>query len=128
MTTKKGSAIVLESAARTATPSAVDINEPNVGISLGSVSNMHVIVDVTAINLTPSVQPVISAKDPASGKYYPMLTGLAPLTAVGTTVYRIGKDIKNFWDFIPSEMRLEFIHADSDSITYSVGLNCEFQV
>lgn len=138
MKIRKQSAILLPSAARTATPSPVDVTPERAGYSIkvgdevnvGQILNLHLIIDVTAINLTPSVQVAIQALDGASGKYYDLLTGIAAITGVGTTVLRVGRDIisaagLSAEDFVPGSLRFSFTHADADSITYSAGLNYE---
>ena len=132
MSIEKGHAILLASAARTATSDTIEINGANFeGMSLGSMTNIDIIIDVTAITATPSVAVTLQGKDPASGKLYDLLASIVALTAVGTTVLRIGKDVVAAAGvaantFIPDEVILKFTHADADSITYSVGMNCEF--
>lgn len=127
---KKGSAVLLASAARTADPDNVEINANTVGISLEAISNMDIIVDVTAITATPSVTLTIQAQDPASEKFYDLLPSIVAFTATGTTVLRIGRDMVAAAGLaaraiIPEKVRLKFVHADADSITYSVGANFE---
>lgn len=112
---------VYASAARTATPTAVELN-------LGGALAIDVVVDVTANVGSPqeSVTPKIEAKDPVSGKWYTLLTGTA-LTAVATTVLRVGPDLtasansvaKNY---VPDLVRITMTQAGSGTITYSVGL------
>lgn len=138
MTIRKQSSVILPLAARVATPTAVDVVADSPGYSLivagskvtGQILNFHLIIDVTAVTATPSVQLAIQALDPVSGKYYDLLTGVAAITGVGTTVFRVGKDIISAAalaseDFVPESLRFSFTHADADSITYSVGLNYE---
>jgi len=131
MTISKGTAIILASAARTASPANVEINKSTVGISLGAVTNIDIIVDVTATADTPSLTVAIQAKDPASGELYDLLAGIAAITTTSTVIYQIGKDVVDAAGLaantsIPDEVVLKFTHADTDSITYSVGMNCEF--
>lgn len=108
------------SAARTATPTAVEIKDD---FSTG----VQIIIDVTAVTATPSVVPTIDGLDPASDKWYNILTGAA-ITATGTTVLRVHPDIPaaaqlTAQDFLPAKYRIVMTHADADSITYSVGVN-----
>lgn len=132
MTIKKGSAELLASAARTATPSAVVLDDTTLRAAGGRLSGFHVIIDVTAVTATPSVVPVIEAKDEVSGKFYPLLTGSA-ITGVGTTVLQVGRDVATVanlsqQNILPTNMRVTFTHADADSITYSVGMNFESEL
>jgi len=132
MSIRKASGTVLESDARTATPADIPLNSSALGGSGNAVVNMHIIIDVTAIALTPIVQPKLFAKDPVSGKEYDLLAGIATITGVGTTVLKLGRDIVAAAglaakDFIPEGAVLRFTHTDADSITYSVGVNAEFE-
>lgn len=111
---------LLASAARTAT---VDSGEQN---NVGH-RGVHIIIDVTAIAATPSVVFDIQGKDPASGKWYTILASAA-ITGVGTTVLAlypgIGEtaNVKES-DVLPAMWRVNAVHGDADSITYSVGAN-----
>jgi hypothetical protein len=118
---------ILASVARTATPSPVLLNAVNLSVDYGQLLNLHLFIDVTAINLTPSLVITIDAEDPISGKFYNLLTSAA-ITTVSTNTLRLGKDIDTITnlsqlDFIPKEIRISFTHGDADSITYSVGMN-----
>jgi len=117
------------SAARTATPTAESIslvayNGPS---HLHGIRIIHVVIDVTAITLTPSVVPTIDYYDDTSGKWYNVLTGAA-ITATGTTVLRIGESMPASANLIATDavsdnVRVTMTHGDTDSITYSVGIN-----
>lgn len=132
MTIIKKSVVILASAARTANPSAVTITDQILnpsGIPV-TLNNLHFIIDVTAVTATPSVLFAIEAEDPVSGEFYSLLSTPAAITATGTTVLRIGKDIESVTnlsqqDFIPKTLRFTATHGDADSITYSVGMNYE---
>lgn len=131
MSIRKGSGVVLGSIARTSTPADVFLGKNTLGNSGDAVVNIHIVIDVTAVNLTPSIQPAIIATDPASGKEYELLAAIAPITAIGTTVLKLGRNVVDAaglaaQDFIPENVILRFTHADTDSITYSVGVNSEF--
>lgn len=109
---------IYASSARTASPSATD--QTNVA-GRGCV----VTINVTSITDTPSVVFTIQGKDPASGNYYTILASAA-ITGTGTTVLRVGPSltaaantIAN--DTLPAVCRVIATHADTDSITYSVG-------
>jgi len=133
MSVIKRSLELLPSAARIASPSDIAVQSPIANISEGTLKNLHIIIDVTAIAATPSVQPTLVATDPVSGKTYDLLASIAAITATGTTVLKLGKDIVAAaglaaQDFIPENVTLKLTHADADSITYSVGMNAELEV
>ena len=119
----KKSVTLLASAARTATPTADSLtrNDPN---ALG----VHVIVDVTASAATPSVVVTIEGQDPASGKWYALLTSAAFTGSTETRVLKVYPGITvaanlSAADVLPASWRVVLTHADADSITYSVGAN-----
>lgn len=106
------------SAARTATVNGDDIT--NLGWR-----GAHIVIDVTAIDATPSVVFTVQGKDRVSGKYYTILASAA-ITGTGTTVLRIYPDLTAAAntvvnDVLPECFRVIATHADADSITYSVG-------
>ena len=111
---------VLASAARTVTNASDDfINYYSKGL--------HLIIDVTATAVTPSIVVTIQGKDYLSGKYYTILTSAA-ITATGTTVLRVYPNATAAAntavnDFLPANWRVSVAHADSDSITYSIAAN-----
>lgn len=139
MAIRKATAVILPSLARTASPadSILEFNTGDLGITVPSmqqVTNLHVIINVTAVTATPSVVPEILTADPASGTLYPLLTGAA-ITAVTAvpTVLRVGRDMEPAAnlaarDIIPENILLRFTHADADSITYSVAVSAEFEM
>jgi len=141
MTAKTQSIILLPSAARIATPANIDIDQTRNEIKItgsrdtirGQLTNIHIIVDVTAAAATPIVTPTIQALDPASGKFYDLLPSIATITGISTTVYKIGKDMivtagLSATDFLTETIRIAFTHTDTDSITYSVGMNYEIDL
>lgn len=116
----KSNKSIYQSAARTATPTAVEITDDYV-------KGIQVIIDVTSVTLTPSVVPTIDGFDPLSEKWYNLLTGAA-ITGTGTTVLRVHPDIPAAanliaQDFLPEKYRIVMTHGDTDSITYTVGIN-----
>ena len=109
---------LMASAARTATASSPDQNNYNW-------CGAHIIINVTSITATPSVVPTIQGKDPISGTYYTLLTGLA-ITTTGITILKIYPGITALAngsanDILPRYWRITMTHADADSITYSVA-------
>ena len=88
---------------------------------------VDVVIDVTAVASTPSVVFTIQGHDIASGKYYTILASAA-IVGTGTTVLRVypgltaaNNTVANF--ALPRAWRVIATHADSDSITYSVGFS-----
>jgi hypothetical protein len=112
---------VYASAARTATPAAVTV-------PTGRYNSLHLVIRATAATSTPSVVCTIDALDPVSGVYYNLLTSAA-ITESGvpfTRVLKVGPGLPvtadlSANDVLPSTIRVTMTHADSDSITYSVG-------
>lgn len=112
--------IVLPSAARTANTDSPDLQNPYA-------RGVQLIVDVTAIVTTPSITVTIQGKDPASGKYYAILTSAA-ITSTGTTVLTVypgltGQANVKEDNAIPLDFRVSVAHANANSITYSIGAN-----
>lgn len=109
---------VLASVARTATLNSSDFTNYNA-------RGLHVVVDVTAVGLTPSITVKIQGKDALSGKYYDLLTSAA-ITAVGTTALKVYPGVTvaanvAVSDVLPRTYRVRVEHLGTDSITYSVG-------
>lgn len=109
---------LLSSSARTSTTNSSDQTNYN---SRG----LHVIIDVTSVTATPSITPKIQGKDPVSGNYYDVLVGSA-ITTTGTNVIKVYPGIATVSngaasDILPLTWRVRVEHADTDSITYSVG-------
>ena len=121
MSVINNSQVLKKSEARIATPTPSLMEKVNL-------RNFHLIIDVTAATATPSVQVAIEGLDPASGDFYELLPAIAAITATGTTVLKLGESIVAAAglaadDFIPETIRISYTHADTDSITYSVGMN-----
>lgn len=88
---------------------------------------MAVVLDVTAVTLTPSITLSVEGWDKASNTWFTVLTGAA-VTAAGTTVYRVHPALTavanaTAADMVPATFRVSVAHGDADSITYSVGVN-----
>lgn len=112
---------VFASAARTATPTAVTINNL-------SGKALQLIVDVTAITATPSITVAIEGYDVASAKWYSLLGSIAAIATAIQRIYRIYPGATasaglTANDFIPKTIRISVTHGDADSITYSIGAN-----
>lgn len=111
---------VYASAARTATPTAVD--QANVGYR-----GVHLTIDCTAVTSTPSVVFTIKGLDPVSGKYYTILASAA-IVATGTTRLSVypgciaaANSVAN--DALPAVWKVDAVHGNANSITYTVGAN-----
>lgn len=107
--------VVFASAARTATSSATLTTPCRAGIF---------VINVTAVTATPSVVFTIAGVDPNDIEYT-ILTSAA-ITGTGTTVLRVNTDLTAAAntiakDSLPQSIKVTATHADSDSITYSVG-------
>lgn len=107
------------SAARTSTLTVSDQTNYNGAM-------VHVIVDVTAYT-SGGLTPVINGKDPASSKYYALVTGLK-IVAIGTTVLKVGPSFATIAnasasDMVPRTWNVVATPDDATSITYSVGAN-----
>lgn len=111
---------VLPSAARTATPT-VDTFQ----VAGGEVRGLLLVIDCTAVAATPSVVFTLLGSDPISGKTYSILASAA-VTGVGTTVLRVHPELTAAAnliakDVVPTFFTVTAVHADADSITYSVA-------
>jgi hypothetical protein len=109
--------VLYASAARTATPTAVEVNTSRT-------KALRIVVDATAITATPSVVVTIDGKDNTSGKYFNILTGAA-IATVSTNVYTIALGTTVAANVsasapLPDVVRVTLTHGDADSITYSV--------
>lgn len=114
------SIVALASAARTAT-----VNSPV--IDSKDFSGCDVILDVTVDPAAASITLHIEGLDPASGKWYLIGSGSA-VAAVSTVVYRVGPGLtaaaNSVFKFaLPGKFRVRIAVADTDSMTYSVGVN-----
>lgn len=111
---------VFSSAARTATENSADLSNPYArGVVL--------VIDVTAVTATPSVVFTVKGKSTLGSDYYTILTSAA-ITATGQTVLRVYPGLTasanvTASDVLPATWRVEAVHGDTDSITYSVSAN-----
>lgn len=120
MSQNRNTIVVYASAARTASPTPLEfVNKTNRGV--------HVYIDVTASADTPSVVFNIQGKDAISGDWYTLLASAA-ITGVSTTLLRVEPAVTDDANLVegaqlPRNWRVQAVHADADSITYSVGAN-----
>lgn len=111
---------VFSSAARTASENSADLSNP---YARGAV----IVIDVTAVTATPSVVFTVKGKSALGSDYYTILASAA-ITATGQTVLRIYPGLTaaanvTASDVLPATWRVEAVHGDTDSITYSVSAN-----
>lgn len=111
---------VFSSAARTASENSADLSNP---YARGAV----IVIDVTAVTATPSVVFTVKGKSALGSDYYTILASAA-ITGTGQTVLRIYPGLTASAnavasDVLPRTWRVEAVHADADSITYSVSAN-----
>jgi hypothetical protein len=105
------------SAARTATPTAVDFDA-------GRAKALFIVIDITAVTATPAVTVTVSGVDSLSGKVWTLLASAA-LATVSTTVLQIGPGVTAATNlaanaYIPDFVRVAPTHGDSDSATYTI--------
>lgn len=111
-------ATAFASAARTATPTPAIVDVAD------DVATAEIVIAVTAITLTPSVVFNIEAQDD-TGAWYVLLASAA-ITAAGTTRLILGPGVVAAANVavqavLPRALRVRPVHADADSITYSVS-------
>jgi hypothetical protein len=110
---------VYASAARTATPTTFEGQKPPWARGL------VLVIDVTAAAATPSVVFTIQGYSPLGDDAYTLLASAA-ITGTGTTVLRVYPGLTAAAnlvasDVLPARWRVTAVHADADSITYSVA-------
>ncbi len=109
---------VYASAARVATPTAVELD-------MGTAHSLILVIDCTADPALASVVFNVDGVDPSSGTAWTILDSTA-VDGTGTTILRIGPEMTasagaKARDVVPSIVRVTPVHADADSITYSVA-------
>lgn len=109
---------VLASASRTTTQTQADQTN-------NSARGIKVVLDMTDVTASPSVQLEIDGKDVVSGKYYSLLTG-ANVTTVSTNVYTVYPTLPavanvTAQDVLPHVYRIKVTAVNANAGTYSVG-------
>lgn len=110
-------ATALASAARTTTQTLADIDTTGCAF-------LNVVLDMTTVG-TGSVTLTINGKDPASGKYYLILSGAA-VTTNSTNRYKVGPNVTASanaiaQDYLPKTIQLVVTANNANSATYSLG-------
>lgn len=118
LTETGGVVTVFASTARTATEASAVFNSDGH-------RGLHMVIDVTAITATPSVVFTIQGYSGLGDDYYTILASAA-VTGTGQTVLRVypgltaaANLVAN--DVLPPVWRVNAVHGDADSITYSVN-------
>jgi hypothetical protein len=111
------SGVALASAARTTTQTVADID------TAGG-RYLNVVVDTTVFG-TGSVTVTINGKDPASGKYYLILSSAA-LVAAATIRLKVGPNVTAAantiaQDYLPDTIQIVATANNANSQTYSIG-------
>jgi hypothetical protein len=109
-------------------PSVADRTAATVGTTITNKtggSELLVFVDITVDDESAAVTFLVDGLDPASGKWYNILTSAA-LAAVASTVLRVSTHLTASAnliakDIVPNEFRVRTTVADTDEMTYSVG-------
>lgn len=111
--------VVLPSAARTATPTAVVL-------STGRAKELRLVMDITVVPGTaPSCVITVDAVDSLSGKFVNLITSAA-LVAVGTTVLTVALGVTVAANVAVSaplseSLRITVTHGNGNSVTYSLS-------
>ena len=113
---------VLPSAARTASPDTQEFRVDRRGVAPTA---LILTIDATAVTATPALTVTINRVDPVSGKVTALLSSAA-IATVSTTVLKVGPLLAASanavaQDYMPPVFRIDCVHGDADSITYSVG-------
>jgi len=109
---------VYPSAARVATPTTVELD-------MSTARSLILVVDCTAYPAGASVVFNVDGYDSLSDTAWTILDSTA-VAATGTTILRIGPEMTasagaKARDVVPPVVRVTPVHADGDSITYSVA-------
>lgn len=110
--------LVYSSLARTATPTAVEINTRRF-------RTMVVVLDATVHATSAALVITLARKDNASGKYIDILAS-ASITAVSTNTIRIGLGLPvtanvSANEPLPNVVRLTVTHGNANPVTYTVS-------
>lgn len=115
---RKSGVTLFASEARTASPTPVNF-------TVDDADSLEIVVDVTAVALTPSVVFNIERRDTASQTWITLLSSVAVATVqtlrlrVSPHLAAAANTVAN--DLVGGVMRVRPVHGDADSITYSVG-------
>ncbi len=114
---------ILASAPRTGSPTVPTFTVPRLGEF--SAGGLIVVIDCTVDPANASVVFDIIGVDEVSGKTFILLTSAA-IVATGTTILRVSPHLTAAAnviakDIVPPSLSVIATHADTDSITYSVG-------
>lgn len=111
--------VIYPSAARTATPTAVDIGVGN------RAKFLKIVIDTTAIGAAPSTVVTVDMVDSLSGKLINLLTSAA-IVGVGTITLNVGPGLPATANVsanaaLGDTIRITATHGNGNSHTYSVS-------
>lgn len=106
------------SAARTATPTAVEINTRRF-------KTLVVVLDATVHAVSAALTITVARKDNASGKYIDILQS-ASITTVSTNTIRVGLGLPATANVsanepLPNVVRVTITHGNANAVTYTVS-------
>lgn len=109
---------VYTSAARTTTPTAVEINTRRA-------KSLVIVLDATVHAVSAALTVTIARKDSLSGKYIDILTS-ASITTVSTNTIRVGLGCPvtanvSANEPLPNVVRVTVTHGNANSVTYTVS-------
>ena len=112
---------------QTAYASAAYPATSSVNVVVENAHGLFIVIDVTLDPSSASVVYNIDGLDVLSGQTWTLLDSAA-ITAVGTTILRIGPELTASAntiakEAIPPVIRVNPVHNDSDSFTYSVTVH-----
>jgi len=112
---------------QTAYASAVYTATSTVDVVVENAHGLFIVIDVTLDAASASVVFNIDGFDTLSGQTWTLLDSAA-VTAVGTTILRIGPELSASANTIAKEavppvIRVNPVHNDSDAMTYSVAVH-----
>ncbi len=112
---------------QTALPSAAYTASSTVDVNVEGAQGLVIVIDVTVDPALASVVFNIDGLDVLTGNTWTLLDSAA-IAATGTTVLRISPHLTASAntiakDIIPPRVRINPVHADGDSITYSVTVH-----
>ncbi len=112
--------IIFTSTARTATPTAVVVDAHRF-------EGLLVVIDVTAVSVTPDVVFGLYYTDDLSSKELTLIESVS-IATVQTVVLEVGPGLTSAANlvankFLPSELIFRAVHGDADSITYTVAIH-----
>lgn len=117
MTLSRREEIILPSAARTANTLSGELEAVDV-------RNSVFFISVTDLAGTPSIVVSVQCKNPVTGDFIDVAAATV-ISSVSENIFKVGVDLGITTDaniFLSNPYKVMVTHADTDSITYSVGV------